>query len=650
MSQKLDQMVQEAEEQEIEVPGKKHRDLIGISAKVVSIIAIAMSLFHIYTALFGVFESIAQRSAHLAFALLLAFAIYRPLKRQEQHRIPWYDLAAMILIVIVYQHFVFNAVDIASRINYVVPLSTMELSFAIIAGLLLIEATRRVVGMAFTIIVIVFLLYGFFGDVLPGALGHSGFELTWIMDHLYYTTMGIFSEPLGVSSTFIILFILFGKFLEVSGAGQFFINLAVSVMGKYRGGPAKTAIAGSAVMGSISGSAVANTVTTGAFTIPLMKNTGVSPRYAGAVEAVSSSGGQIMPPIMGAGAFIIASYLGIPYIEVAIAAIVPALLYYICLYFQVDFRAKKDGHSGLEPSLIPPLGKVLKEGFHFAIPLLVIIGMLVAGYSPMRAGLFAIGSVIVVAAIKAATRLSVKTVFKALDSGARAALETALACASAGFIIGVIGLTDIGLQFSSMIIELAGGNLFITLIFTMIASIILGLGLPTVAAYIIQVPLTIPALIELGVEPISAHLFVFYFAILSAITPPVALAAFAASGLANSNPLQTGLTALRLGVAGFVVPFMFVYGPSLLLVGTPLEIAINVATAVIGVFALAAAAEGWWIRQTFWYERILLFITAILLVIPNFYVSLGGIALLVVAYLLQKMINKSGNHPLHEQA
>lgn len=636
----LESLQKVAADQETEVLGKKTRDLSSVYGKIVSIIAISMSVFHLYTAFFGVFQSILQRSAHLAFALLITFAIYRPLKKLNQTKIPWYDIAAMILVVVSYSYFIMNATDISSRMSYVMPLTNWEVAVGVIAGIVLLEATRRVVGNALVIIIVAFLIYGIWGHHLSGILSHREFTLMWIIDHLFYTVSGIFSTPLGVSATFIFLFILFGKFLEVSGAGQFFINLSVAGMGKYRGGPAKTAIVASSILGTISGSAVANTVTTGSFTIPLMKKTGYKSPFAGAVEAVSSTGGQIVPPIMGAAAFIIASYLGVPYIDVVVAAIVPAILYYISLYVQVDLRAKRDNLHGLSKEEIPSLKLVLKQGFLFFIPLLIIIVMLVMGYSPMRAGLFAIASVLIVAAVKVATRLSFRQIITALDLGARASLETAIACAAAGFIIGIISLTGIGLKFSSIIINISGGSLFLTLILTMITSIILGMGLPTVAAYIVQVPLTIPALIELGVEPIAAHLFIFYFAIISAITPPVALAAFAAAGIAGSEPMKTGLTALRLGIAAFIVPFMFVYGPSLLLMGDTGTILIAIISAVVGICGIAAAVEGWLIRNATWYERTMLFIGAIMLIHPNVVIDFLGVILLVGAFLLQKLTFK----------
>ncbi|MET3696748.1 TRAP transporter 4TM/12TM fusion protein [Bacillus oleivorans] len=620
----------------------KLRLLKGAAAKIISIVAVLMSLFHLYTAFFGVFESILQRSAHLGFALILSFAIYKPSKKVVKNEsIPWYDWLFIILSIACYSYYVMNSQVISSRMSYIEPLTTLEISIGIVSGLLLMEATRRVIGNTLVFIILICIVYGVWGHIITGSLSHREFTLMWIIDHLFYTVTGIFSTPLGVSATFIFLFILFGKFLEVSGAGQFFIDLSVAGMGKYRGGPAKTAILASSILGTISGSAVANTVTTGAFTIPLMKKTGYKSHFAAAVEAVSSTGGQIMPPIMGASAFIIASYLGVPYMDIAIAAIIPAVLYYCCLYFQVDMRARRIGLVGLKKEELPKVWSVFKSGFMFFIPLAVIVVMLASGSSPMRAGLYSIGVTILIAALKSATRLSFSKIYKALDLGARAAIETAIACAASGFIIGIIGLTGIGLKFSSLIIDLSGGILIITLVFTMITSIILGMGLPTVAAYIVQVPLTIPALIELGVSPLAAHMFVFYFAALSAITPPVALAAFAAAGLAGSDPMKTGMTAVRLGLAAFIVPYMFVYGETLLLVGGVPEIILSVVTSIVGIIGLACAAEGWLIRQAYWYERMLLFIGALLMVNPGLVSDLIGFAIMAAVFLYQKFLPKS---------
>ncbi|ARK20936.1 TRAP transporter permease [Sporosarcina ureae] len=624
------------------VVNAKVRSFNNIFSKIVSIVAISMSIFHLYTAVFGVFESILQRSAHLGFALILVFAIYKPLKRvsHQDHKIPIYDWILILLSIGCYLYFILNANEISSRMSYVMPLTNIEVGIGIVAGLLLIEATRRVIGNVLVVIIAVFLTYGFFGHFLTGTLSHKEFSLMWIIDHLFYTTTGVFSTPLGVSSTFIFIFILFGKFLEVSGAGKFFIDLSVAGMGKYRGGPAKTAILASTALGTISGSAVANTVTTGAFTIPLMKKTGYKKEFAGAVEAVASTGGQIMPPIMGASAFIIASYLGIPYTDVAIAAIIPALLFYLCLYIQVDLRAVKTGLVGVPKDKLPNFWNVFKKGFLYFVPLIVIVFLLVGGSSPMKAGLYSIVATIVIAILTSYEKINIRKIISALDLGARASLETAIACAASGLIIGMIGLTGIGLKFSSLIIQISGGVLFITLILTMITSIVLGMGLPTVAAYIVQVPLTIPALIELGVSPIAAHLFIFYFAAVSAITPPVALAAFAAAGLAGSDPMRTGIAALKLGIAAFVVPFFFVYGEQLLFIGDPVSILIAIITAIIGIVSMACAVEGWLIKRCSIIERLILVASAITLVMPGITTDIIGVTILGLMYAYQKSFNR----------
>jgi TRAP transporter 4TM/12TM fusion protein len=616
----------------------KMRSLSGWVAKLISLVAIAMSLFHVYTAIFGVFESYLQRSVHLGFAMVLTFLIYKPRQNTATSKIPWYDVLITSALMISFGYLILTADEIVTRFSFVTPLTMPQMVVGAVLGLALLEATRRTVGWALTIIVTIGYLYAYFGANLPGMLGHRDFSLMWIMDNQFFTTSGVFGIPLGVSATFIFLFVLFGKFLEVSGAGQFFIDLAVSLMGKYRGGPAKTAIVASSIMGTISGSAVANTVTTGAFTIPMMKRTGYRPEFAAAVEAVASSGGQIMPPIMGASAFIVASYVGVPYIEIAIAAIIPAVIFYLCLYFQVDFRAMRRGLRGLPPEEIPKFANVLVKGFLFFTPLILIVWLLSIGYSPMRAGLFAIVSVIVVAMLKSTTRISFRTFWMAMDLGARSMLETAIATAAAGMVIGLVTLTGIGLRFSSLILDIGGGNLLFTLILTAITSIILGMGLPTVAAYIVQVALTVPALIALGVPPIAAHLFIFYFAAISAITPPVALAAFAGAGIAKSDPMKTGWVAMKLGIAAYIVPFMFIYGPSLLLMGTPTEIITTVITASIGIYAMAAAVEGWLLREAFWYERLILTGGALCLIKPGLVTDGIGIGSVLLVFILHKMI------------
>ncbi len=623
----------------------KVRPLADWSKRLIAMIGVAMVLFQLYTAFFGTFIANVQRATHIAFVLILTFLLYKPVAKLQQEKVPWYDWVFAILALVSYGYFVVNGQEISTRLSFVMPLSTLEITMGVIAGIVLLEATRRTIGHALFIIILVLLAYTFFGGNLPGQLAHQQFSLTMVVEQLFYTTSSVFGTPLGVSATFIFLFILFGKFLEATGGGQFFIDLANAGMGKYRGGPAKTAVASSALMGTISGSAVANVVTTGAFTIPMMRKTGYDKTFAGAVEAVSSSGGQIMPPIMGASAFIIASFVGVPYAEIALAALIPAIIYFLCEFFQVDFRAARTNLRGLKKEELPRFWPVFKEGFLFLAPLFVIIFMLASGASTNRAGLFAIVTAVLVGLIKRPKNLVPKNIVRIFDSAARGIIETAVACAAAGIVIGLVSLTGIGLRFSSLILDLAGGSLLITLIFTMITSIILGMGLPTVAAYIVQVSLTIPALIEMGVHPVAAHMFVFYFACMSAITPPVALAAFAAAGIAKSNPMATGFMAMRLGIAAFIVPFVFVYSPSLLLLDTTFgEAAIVTVTVILGAYALAAAAEGWLLIQATWFERILLFAAAIMLIIPQTLISLSGLGVGILVFILQ-YLRKGRNHP-----
>lgn len=626
----------------------KHRSLKGWINRIIITIAVLMSLFHLYTATFGIFTSILQRSIHLAFTMILIFSIIKSRKSEKSVSIPWYDYVLIGLSIISTGYIIITAEEITSRFSFVTPLSTTQVIIGVFLTILLVEATRRTIGNALTIIVLLFIAYGLFGQFLPGALGHSGFSLEWMMEQLYYTTSGVFGIPLGISATFVFMFILFGKFLEKSGGGQFFIDLSIATMGKYRGGPAKTAVVSSAMLGTISGSAVANTVTTGAFTIPLMKKTGYNKDFSGAVEAVASTGGQIVPPIMGAAAFIMASYLGIPYSQVALAAIIPAILYFLCLLFQVDFRAQKLGLKGLPKIELPNTKDVLKKGYIFFAPLLIIIVLLFIGYSPMRAGLIAIVTVIAITLLKSASRLNPRKLTSILSEGARASLETAIACAASGLIMGIISMTGIGLKFSSFIISIAGGSLLLTLIYTMIASIILGMGLPTVAAYIVQVGLTIPALIDLGVAPLAAHMFVFYYACLSAITPPVALASFAGAGIAGADPLRTSIAGMRLGISAFIVPFFFIYGPAMLLDGSVLEIIMVLITSIIGIFALAAVVENWFVMPMKWWARIILLGSSLSLIHTGFITDLIGISGIALIFIIQKVRHSNNKMTLNQ--
>lgn len=605
------------------------------------LVAVSMTVFQLYTAFFGTYIANTQRAAHLAFALVIAFLLFKPVASQEQIRVPWYDWIILSLAVFCYGYFAYFGQEISTRFSFVIPLTTTELVVGAIAFLVLLEATRRAVGNALLVIVLVLLAHTMFGAGLPGGLGHRGFELDWVIEQLFYTTSGVFGTPLGVSATFIFLFILFGKVLEGTGGGKFFLDFALSTMGRYRGGPAKTSVVGSTLMGTISGSAVANTATTGTFTIPLMKNTGYGRTFSAAVESVASAGGQLMPPIMGASAFIIAAFLGVPYGEIALAALIPAIIYYTCVFAQVDFRAVHQGLRGLSREETPSAWPVLRAGFLYILPLIVIVYMLASGFSTMRAGVFAVIASVLVGLVLAPRSLLPASVLRMAEGAGRGIVEVAVACAAAGVVVGLISLTGLDVRFSSVILSIAGGSLLLTLILTAIASIILGMGLPTVAAYIVQVPVTIPALIEMGVEPIAAHLFVFYFAAISAITPPVALAAFAGAAIAGSDPMRTGFVAMRLAIAAYLVPFVFAYSPTLLIgVGNAWETVAITLTILVGVYALAAAAEGWLLIGATWLERALLVASAITLIAPTYITDIAGLAGIAFVFVLQVVRKK----------
>jgi len=601
-----------------------------------------MAAFHLYTGIFGIFESVLQRSTHVFFAMILVFLMTDIRGKSHAASPRWYDWLLILLTVLTVGYVAAFAGEIASRYSYVTPLSQYEIIAGCVGTLLLLEAARRNMGLGLPLIAAVFLGYVFTGQYLPGILSHQGFSLMWAVDHIFFTTEGIWGIPAGVSATFIVMFIIFAAFLEQSKGGDFFIDLSLGLFGKARGGPAKAAIFASGFMGMLSGSAVANVVTTGAFTIPLMKRLGYSARFSGAVESVASSGGQLMPPIMGAAAFIIAEFLGMPYIEVAAAASIPAFLYYLSAFSMVHFESLRIDMKGMKAEDLPVVRKTLVYGFQFILPVIVLVILLIKGNSPMRAGLWAILITILVSYVRTETRMTPKRILSALESGAKGAVQVGIACATAGIIIGVLTLTGLGMRFNSIILMISQGSLLLTLILTMFTSLLLGMGLPTVAAYIIQVSLTVPVLTQtFGVHPLSAHFFIFYFAIISAITPPVALAAYAAAGISGADPLKTAITSCRLGLAAFIVPYMFIYAPQLLMVGSIPKIILATISSIIGVIALAASVVGWLVHKAGRIERLFLMAAALCLIKPGLYTDLAGLAFLAVAFVSQYISSRS---------
>ncbi|HSB80332.1 MAG TPA: TRAP transporter permease [Candidatus Methylomirabilis sp.] len=645
-------------------------------------LAIAMSVYHLYVGATGPPEALVFRGIHLAFATTLILLWYPVGARSPQARPAILDWACVLLCLISIGYLFLRYDYVMTRMSYVTPLERWDLILGIVLTIMVLEATRRTIGPALPITALVFLAYALLGPYLPPLLRHRGFSLELIIDQLYLTTDGIFGIPLAVSATYVILFVLFGAFLEKSGTGQLFMDFASALAGHSPGGPGKISCISSGLFGTISGSAVANVMVDGWLTIPLMKRTGFRPHFAAAVEAVASTGGQIMPPVMGAAAFVMAEFLGVPYITIAKHAAIPALLYYLALFFAIHFEAQRTGLRGLPREELPSIRSVLIDRGHLFVPLLIIVYLMLMGYTAPLAALWGtlaaalstwmgrlgwlylvallieyilpgnvmevlgIGWLVLVAIrlMSAEGRAGLKPLLTklfpdALEDGARNALAVASACACAGIVIGVIALTGAGLQFTSLVLAAAAESLVPALVLTMIAGIILGMGMPTTAAYIVQAALLIPALIKLGILPIAAHMFVFYFAIISAITPPVAMAVYAAAGIGKTNLWATGLAAMRLGATGFIVPFMFVYGPSLLFVGTWFDIVTTIVSACIGVVCLSAALHGWLTKPTVWWERVLLGVAAFCLIKPGIYTDILGLALLGAVLASQRWLD-----------
>jgi TRAP transporter 4TM/12TM fusion protein len=610
--------------------------LIRIVKKVVVVLAIMMSVYHLYTSAVGLPEALLHRATHMLFTLLLIYLLAISRRSPTEKLKIAGDFVLILLVLASLGHLFVNYEYVITRYAYVHPLTLWDFWLGITFTLILLEAARRAIGWALPITAGLFLLYGMFGNHLPDMIRHTGFTIEIIVDQLYLTTEGIFGIPCAVSSTYVILFVIFGAFLEQSGTGQFFMDFASALVGGSKGGPGKIACVSSSLFGTISGSAVANVMVDGWLTIPLMKRTGFKHEFAAAVEATASTGGQIMPPVMGAAAFVISEFTGISYIDICKHALIPSMLYYLALFMAIHFEATRTGLRGLPKEERPRLIDVMLDKGQLMAPLGVIIYFMLAGYTPMYACIFATISVLLVAAVRPDTRMGIKKILKSLEHGARNGLPVAAACACAGIVVGVINLTGLGLKFTGLILYLAGNSLAPALIFTMFAGIILGMGLPTTAAYIVQAALLIPALIELGVPLIGAHLFVFYFAIISAITPPVAMAVYAAAGISGSNIWKTGLVALKIGATGFIVPYMFVYGPSLLLIGDPLKVLLTVITASIGVIALSAGLMGWFFKEANIIERYALIAASLLLIKPGVTTDLAGLLILVSIYLIQR--------------
>lgn len=596
-----------------------------LRAVISTVLALAVMAFQMYTAGVQMLTPWLQRDVHLTLVMMMTFLLFPACGERRRTLGLVVDGVLIVAAAVVGLYIVIYYQEIVERLG--IP-TLWDAVFGVAAICLVVEMVRRGVGWALVAIVSAALIYNFAGPFLPGMLGHRGYPLSRVASQMYLTTEGIFGVPLGVSATYVYLFVFFTCLLQVSGMGDFLLRFALSMTGRMVGGPAKTAVIASGLFGTISGSAVANVVGTGSFTIPMMIRMGYKPHFAGAVEASASSGGQIMPPIMGAAAFIIAEFLGIPYISVAAAAVIPAILYYASVMWSVHFEALRMKLVPLSREEIPRFWDTLKEGFHLLVPIAVLLYLLaVEGYTPIKAAYYSILLTIPLSYVRRETRITWSRFVKACQDAAKNTITVATACAAAGLVIGSINLTGLGLKISTLIIGLSGGKLWLALILSMVAALIMGMGLPTTAAYIIVGTLGAPALVKMGVLPLAAHLFVFYFAVISAVTPPVALAAYAASGIAKEDPMKIGWTACLLTLSAFVVPYMLVYNPALIGAGGFGEVAWCSCTAFVGVSALSASVIGYMADKMEAGQRILTCVGALMLIIPELYTDLAGFIL-----------------------
>ncbi|MEM6744895.1 MAG: TRAP transporter permease [Pseudomonadota bacterium] len=605
-------------------------------------LSVGLALFHLFAAAFGTPEGRSFRSTHLTAMLVLAIfmkplwreSMYAPIARGDaRDALRWLglgiDLALVGAILFVQVWTVYDVNAFHFRYN------AMETPDLVVGGLLMaivLEATRRSVGWAMVIITLFFIVHSLYAHFFPGIFFGPPVRPQKFIDTLFMGSDGLFGIPLHVCATYIVLFIIFGSVLVRSGAGKFFIDLAVSLTGRRIGGPAKAAAVASGFMGTISGSAVANVVTTGSFTIPMMKRLGYRPKFAGAVEACASSGGQITPPIMGAAAFLMAEFLAVPYVTIIAAASIPALLYFMTVYFMVHLEAEKHGVGSLEEHEIPNTWEVLKDGWHLLIALAILIGFLLYGYTPMKSAFFGILSLIALSFINPHTRMSPVDILAAFEDGVRATAPVTIACACAGLIIGSVFVSGLGLKFTQSVIDISGGNLMILLCLTGVAAVVLGMGITTTAVYITVAALIVPAVISAGVEPIAAHMFAFYFGVVSSITPPVALAAFAAAAIAGTGPMATAFESTRVGIAKYLMPLAFVYNPSLLWLGPWWLTIVSTLIAIYALWVLSVGLEGWRSGPIGGVRRTGAIVAALCLLAPPTEVILGAPGWAVIAF------------------
>lgn len=614
-----------------------YRKKTKIFSGIVMVVSVALCLFQMYAGGISNISSMTLRTIHWTVISAVAIVSYPAVKGKETMR--WYDyiLLAASLFATIYVAVVWPTRTIQVSTND--PLfSTLDKVAFLVMTLVILEIARRTTGLALTVTAAIALIYlMFLGPYMPGIFRHRGYSLSRVAPFLLFSSEGVYGSALGTSASFIMLFVLFGDMLEAAGAGKFFIDIAYGIAGRFRGGPAKTAVVSSALMGCVSGSSIANVVTTGTFTIPLMVSSGYKKNSACAIEAVASTGGMIMPPMMGAAAFILAEYVGVSYGEVCWAAILPAVLYYLGLFLCVDKEAAANGLVGQKKEDLPKPLAILKQKGYLLLPLVILIYCLVRSFSPQKTVFWTILILIVISYLRKESRITPRKACEAMKSAVKGMAPVAAACAAAGLIVGAINLTGVGVNFTSSITRLSGGSPFVALLMTAIAALILGMGLPPVAVYIVVSTVVAPALTQMGFSLFASHLFVFYFGIIGTITPPVALTAYAAAGLIEgASAFKVGVRAFLYGIVAFIVPFVFMYDEAFLLSGTPGHVILAVVTAILALDFISAMLIGYFTTRINWFGRIVCLLVGILLFLPNTYTSLVGIVLAGVMFFLGK--------------
>jgi TRAP transporter 4TM/12TM fusion protein len=616
---------------------QRRRDPQTILAAAIVVLSMALSLFHFYSTYYGQAEVHTHRSTHLAFMLVLAFLFFPYRRRHFSDPLGWPFLVDAGFIGIALGAQLYTLVSLNRFVDPGYSVTTPDVVVGTLLIVTVLEAARRTVGWGLTLTAVFFLLQTWQADKFVWILYGPPSTWTSMVESFFGKEEGLYGIPVGIMSSVLILFIIFAAFMSMTGIGDFFVRLATALAGRLTGGPAKVSVFSSAMLGTISGSGVANVMMDGVFTIPMMKRIGYGATFAGAVEAVASIGGQIMPPIMAAAAFIMADFVGVPFRQVALAATIPAILYFFCVFVTVHMEAKRLGLRKVPREEMPSLRKTLRADGYLLLPLVALIGYLYYGFSEEMSALMAVGTTFLVSFVRKSSALGPVRLLKAFESGARAGVTVAMAVAAAGLIIGCLFLSGIGMKFSYMLMTLSGGQLWLALIYTTFAALILGLSLPTTAVYLTLAIIVAPGLVQMGVPKMAAHMFIFYMGVTSDLTPPTCLSPFAAAAIAGSPPMATAWQAMRLGAVLFIVPFMFVYSPELLMIGPWPPILLAFARAGLGVFCLAAGLQGWLRCRATPLERALLLTAGILLVVPSLMADLGGLLLLSLVWVMQSM-------------